>query len=61
MALGVDIIQGSASDVQADTVTGSLAKAVLDKVNSYANKQADVVSMNTYVFGGYVFVMILHI
>jgi len=61
MALGVDMIQGSASDVRADTVEGSLAKAVLDKVDSYATKQDDVVEMTTRVFGGHVFVMILHV
>jgi len=60
MALGVDIIQGSASDVRADTITGSLAKAVLDKVDAYTSKQEDVVEITTQVFGGYVFVMILH-
>ena len=61
MALGVDIIQGSASDVRADTVEGSLAKAVLDVVDAYTAKQDDVVEMTTRVFGGYVFVTILHV
>jgi len=60
MALGVDIIQGSISDVRADTVAGSLAKAIKDKVDAYTNDEADVVVMAPYVFGGYAFVMILH-
>jgi len=61
MALGVDIIRGDAVDVQADTVTGSLAKAIKDKVDSYANDATDVIAMNSWRMGGYVYVMILHV
>ena len=50
MALGVDIIYGH-MDHKADTVTGSLAKAIKDKVDSYTNKQDDVVKMNTVEYG----------
>lgn len=61
MALGVDIIRGDAEDQRADSVTGSLAKAVKDKVDSYTNDAADVKGMVTYLAGGYVYVMILHV
>ena len=60
MALGVDVIRGDVEDQRADSVTGSLAKAVKDLVDSYAGDEADVVTLNTWTFGGYVYVLILH-
>ncbi|GEM_PF-2274938 len=60
MVLGVDVVRGGVEDQRADTVAGSLAKAVKDKVDGYANDHEDVVALQTHVFGGYVYVMILH-
>ena len=60
MALGVDILYG-VMDHEADTVTGSLAKAIKDKVDTYANDNADVVEMNTVATStNLVMVVILH-
>lgn len=60
MALGVDIIYGH-MDHLADTVTDSLAKAIKDKVDTYANDNADVTAMNTVaVSSNLVMVVILH-
>lgn len=60
MALGVDIIYGD-MDHKADSVTGSLAKAIKDKVDSYANDNSDVTTMNTVaVSSNLVMVVILH-
>ena len=60
MALGVDILYGH-MDHKADTITGSLAKAVKDKVDTYTNDNADVTGMNTVPFGSnQVMVVILH-
>lgn len=60
MALGVDILYGD-MDHKADTVTGSLAKAIKDKVDTYANDNADVTAMNTVaVSSNLVMVVILH-
>ena len=60
MALGVDIIYGD-MDHLADTVTGSLAKAVKDAVDAYTNNESDVVEMNTVATStNMVMVVILH-
>lgn len=60
MALGVDIIYGD-MDHLADTVTGTLAKAIKDKVDTYANDNADVTAMNTVATStNQVMVVILH-
>ena len=60
MALGVDIIYGH-MDHKADTIMGSLAKAIKDKVDTYANDDADVVEMNTVATStNLVMVIILH-
>ena len=60
MALGVDIIYGH-MDHKADTVTGSLAKAIKDKVDTYTNDNADVTAMNTVATStNQVMVVILH-
>lgn len=61
MALGVDIIRGSAEDTDADTVANSLAKAVKDKVDSYANDATDVKTIDVWTMGRYTYVMILHV
>ena len=60
MALGVDIIYGH-MDHEADTVTGSLAKAIKDKVDTYTNDSDDVSAMNTVATStNMVMVVILH-